>query len=86
MFHWTPARIEAHVKLCVLALLIQRAAELRTEDTWRNLHHHLEGLKAIRYRQSGKTIVQRNRISPELKEILTKLSVPTPDKVLRIEG
>ena len=30
MFHWTPRRIEAHVKLCVLALQIQRAAEIRS--------------------------------------------------------
>ncbi len=29
MFHWTPRRIEAHVKLCVLALQMQRAAEIR---------------------------------------------------------
>ena len=30
MFHWTPRRIVAHVKLCVLALMIQRAAEIAT--------------------------------------------------------
>src|SRR3978361_964474 len=30
MFHWTPRRIEAHVKLCVLALQMQRSAEIRT--------------------------------------------------------
>lgn len=29
MCHWTPRRIAAHVKLCVLALMIQRAAEFR---------------------------------------------------------
>ena len=31
MFHWTPRRIEAHVKLCVLALQMQRAAEIRCQ-------------------------------------------------------
>ena len=30
VYHWTPRRIVAHVKLCVLALQIQRAAEIRT--------------------------------------------------------
>jgi transposase len=30
MFHWTPRRIEAHVTLCVLALQMQRTAEIRT--------------------------------------------------------
>jgi hypothetical protein len=33
MFHRSPRRIEAHVKLCILALQMQRAAELRcTQD------------------------------------------------------
>ena len=30
MFHWMPHRITAHVKLCVLALMIQRTAEIAT--------------------------------------------------------
>ena len=28
MYHWLPRRIETHVRLCVLALLIERVAEL----------------------------------------------------------
>src|ERR671926_1195024 len=34
MFHWMPHRITAHVRLCVLALMIQRAAELRSGESW----------------------------------------------------
>jgi hypothetical protein len=37
MFHWTPRRIVAHVKLCVLALMIQRAAEIATGTPWSQL-------------------------------------------------
>jgi hypothetical protein len=33
MFHWTPRRIVAHVKLCVLALMIQRTAEKSRPDS-----------------------------------------------------
>ena len=36
MFHWTPRRIVAHVRLCVLALMIQRAAEIATGTPWRS--------------------------------------------------
>ena len=86
MFHWTPRRIEAHVKLCVIALLLQRAAEVRTEDTWRNLHRMLGDLKAVRYRQSGKTIVQRTRVAPELKAMLERLGISAPAKLIQIEG
>ena len=31
MYHWVPRRIETHVRLCVLALLIERVAELSCE-------------------------------------------------------
>jgi hypothetical protein len=34
VFHWTPRRIVAHVKLCVLALIIQRAAEIAAGAPW----------------------------------------------------
>ena len=29
VYHWTAHRITSHVKLCVLALLLERAAEIR---------------------------------------------------------
>ena len=37
IFHWTAHRICAHVSLCVLALLIERMAEIRARETWRNV-------------------------------------------------
>src|SRR5215207_2221970 len=45
IYHWSPRRIVAHVKLCVLALQIQRAAELRTGRPWARLAHDLATLK-----------------------------------------
>jgi hypothetical protein len=72
MFHWTPRRIVAHVKLCVLALMIQRAAEIATGAPWSQLVNILERLKAVRYTAEGETIVQASRISPELAAILKK--------------
>jgi hypothetical protein len=41
MFHWTSRRIDAHVRLCVLALQMQRAAELRCEQPWARIAHTL---------------------------------------------
>ena len=64
MFHWMPQRITAHVKLCVLALMIQRAAEIATDMTWRQLQAALEPLKAIQYRAEGQAIVQTSKIPP----------------------
>jgi hypothetical protein len=47
MFHWAPQRITAHVKLCVLALLIQRTAEIRAGETWARLQDRLRPLKVV---------------------------------------
>ena len=84
MFHWTPRRIVAHVKLCVLALMIQRAAEIATEAPWSQLADVLERLKAVRYTAEGETIVQASRITPELAAILKKLDIATPKPILAV--
>src|ERR1700744_1456535 len=41
MFHWAPRRIEAHVKLGVLALQVQRTAEIRSGLSWARSAHLL---------------------------------------------
>jgi hypothetical protein len=84
MFHWTPRRIVAHVKLCVLALTIQRAAEIATETPWSQLVDVLERLKAVRYTAEGETIVQASRISPEFAAILKKLDISRPKPILAV--
>ena len=84
MFHWMPHRITAHVKLCVLALMIQRAAEIATGLPWRQLAGRLERLKAVRYISEGRTVVQATAIGPELAGILDKLDVAPPKTILAV--
>ena len=45
MYHWVPRRIETHVRLCVLALLIERVAELCCNKPWRQIREALERLQ-----------------------------------------
>jgi hypothetical protein len=84
MFHWTPRRIVAHVKLCVLALMIQRAAEIAIGAPWSQLADVLERLKAVRYTAEGETIVQASRVGPEIAAILKKLDISTPKPILAV--
>jgi hypothetical protein len=84
MFHWSSRRIVAHVKLCVLALMIQRAAEIATQAPWSQLVDVLERLKAVRYTCEGETIVQASRIAPELAAILKKLDIARPKPILAL--
>jgi hypothetical protein len=82
MFHWAPRRIEAHVKLCVLALQVQRTAEIRTGLSWARIAHLLGMLKAVRYVAERQTIVQRTKIGPELAGLLKKLGISAPKQVM----
>lgn len=82
MFHWTPRRIEAHVKLCVLALQIQRCAEIRTGLSWARIAHALTPLKVVRYQSESRTIVQRTKIGSELAGLLKKLGISAPKQLM----
>jgi len=84
MYHWTPRRIEAHVKLCVLALQMRRAAEIACGLPWAQIAHALSALKAVRYQAEGRGIVQRTKIGPEVSEILRKLRISTPKRLLSL--
>jgi hypothetical protein len=84
MFHWTPRRIEAHVRLCVLALQVQRAAEIRCALPWSRIAHELAALKAVRYHAGDRTIVQRSKIADSLGEILKKIGISTPKQILSV--
>ena len=84
MFRWMPQRITAHVKLCVLALMVQRAAEIATGLPWGRLVPLLERLKAVRYTSEGRTLVQATTIGPELADVFEKLDIPAPEAILAV--
>ena len=84
VYHWTAHRITSHVKLCVLALLLQRAAEIRTGETWRHIRLVLDGIQAVRYRVRGTTIIQSTRLTPQATAVLKKLQVAPPRRRLAI--
>lgn len=84
MFHWTARRIEAHVKLCVLALQMQRAAEIRCGLPWARMAHELRTLKAVRYQAGGQGIVQRTKVAGTLADLLKKLGIPIPKQLLAV--
>jgi len=84
MFHWTARRIEAHVKLCVLALQMQRAAEIRCGLPWARIAHALGALKAVRYQAGGRGIVQRTKIPGALADLLKNIGIPIPKQLLAV--
>ena len=78
VYHWAPHRIEAHVKLCVLALLLQRVAEIRAGDSWRNLVARLDTIKVVEYVRGEAHVRQTTEVRPDVAALLKKLGVPSP--------
>jgi transposase len=85
-YHWAPHRIEAHVKLCVLALLLERIAEIRGGNTWRNMVAQLDTIKVVEYLRGEARIRQTTRVRPEVSGLLDTLRVPPPPKLHAIEA
>jgi transposase len=86
VFHWAPHRIEAHIKLCVIALLLQRIAEIRAGDTWRTIQEILQKIKIVKYSRGNTLVCQTTNIRPEARELLHRLQVPPPPQILRVEA
>jgi len=82
VYHWLPRRIVAHVKICVMALLIERMAELECQQSWTHLRHVLGGLQVTEFHTSSHAFFQRNEPSEALMELMKNLSIPLPAIVL----
>ena len=85
MYHWLQRRIESHVRICVMALLIQRVAEIECKASWGQIRHSLEMLQATEFFSINHRIFRRNELSAEASLLLEKLKIPVPKAVLSIE-
>jgi transposase len=84
MYHRLPQRIEAHVKICVLALLIQRVVEHTTGESWFPLRHELNGLQATEFRTATHQFFHRNEPTSELKRLFKTLEISMPNSMLAV--
>lgn len=85
MYHWVPRRIETHVKLCVLALLIERVAEISCNKPWAHIKAALDRLQVTKFENSSYRLFHRNELPAETVNILKSLKINTPNQVLKIE-
>ena len=86
LYHWRPHRIAAHVSLCVLALLLERVAEIRVGDTWRNIVAQLDQIKVVEYVRAEARVRQTNEIRPAVADLLNRLQIPLPPKLHQVES
>lgn len=84
--HWMPHRIEAHVKLCVLALLLERIAEIRAGDTWRNLVAKFDTIMVVEYKRGEVLVRQTTEMRAEVAKLLKKIKVPEPPRLHYVQA
>src|SRR5918997_1976603 len=79
------SRIEAQMKICVLALLIQRMVEQTIGESWFQLRLCLNSLQATELRTATHRFFQRNEPTQELRDLFKKLDISMPKQVLAIQ-
>ena len=83
--HWVPRRIEAHVKICVLALLMERLAELRCEKPWSRIKQDLEELQIFYFSTAEHSFFRRNDLTGRVRSLLKSLGIYQPKLVQGLE-
>jgi len=80
VYHHKAERIQAHIQLCWLGLLILRVAELSVGDTWRNFRDELERLHLVTLATADGQVAQRSELTPRQRQILKALGLPEPPR------
>ena len=85
MYHWLTRRIESHVRICVLALLIERIAELSCGRPWHQIRRDLETVQVSNFFNSSHSFDCRNELSSEAINIFKSLKIQSPNQILRVD-
>lgn len=85
LYHRKDERIEAHVFLCFLALLLVRIAERQTRQTWDQIRAVLERIHLGEFESKDGRILQRTELTTDQVKLLKFLNIPSPAKIHRVE-
>lgn len=78
LYHRKDERIQAHVLLCFLSLLLVRIVEQETGQTWDYIRSHMERLHLGEFSSKDGKILQRTELTAEQAKILKKLKISPP--------
>jgi len=82
--HRTPERITAHVHLCVLAYLLTRLVENRTEQSWQLARERLERISLSRLQTAQATVLQTKQLSADEQEFLNRCQIAAPPRIVQL--
>jgi len=82
VYHWAPHRIQAHIALTVLSLLLQRVAELGCSDSWRNIRDDLRQVKIVQLSGPHGQLWQVTEPREGARKRLKSLKIDNPPLVI----
>jgi hypothetical protein len=85
MYHWASRRIEAHVKICVLSLLIERIAELQCGQPWHRIRQALERLQVTEFFDLNHRVLMRNELASDTRKTFNLLKIKPPPQVIQLD-
>ncbi len=85
VYHRKGERIQAHVFLCFLALLLVRIAERKTNMTWDRIKAQMERLHLIDLFSKDGRVSQTTEPTPEQLNIMKKLNISPPKRIQGIK-
>ncbi len=85
VYHTKDDRIRSHVLLCWLALLLIRIAEVETEQSWPKIRAQMQQLNLIDFLDKKGRILQHTELTPNQRNILKKLKIKPPKRILKVE-
>ncbi len=85
MYHWASRRIEAHVKICVLSLLIERIAELQCGQPWHRIRQALQRLQVTDFFDLNHRVLMRNELVSDIRKTFNLLKIKPPPQVIQLD-
>jgi len=85
VFHRTEERIQAHVFLCLLALLVRRVAKRACGWTWPRIRQELRSIKVAQLLAPNGMVYQTTSGSQDARNLLRKLKIKPLPEVLGVE-
>jgi hypothetical protein len=82
--HRTPERITAHVHLCVLAHLLTRVAENRSQVGWEHIRERVERITLTELSTSRASVLQTKTLTRPERDFFNCCSVPLPPRFLQV--
>jgi len=81
LYHRLPERIEAHVLLCWLALLLVRLVEIETGCGWERVRDELDRIHPVDLRTKDGASQAVTKLSAEQCKLLKALEITPPKQV-----